>query len=241
VLTETNHTMKVLIHVLIWSTLVTTCYAQDFSGDMMRIRKKYYEPTGEIKFSIRMLFYDVKDLNQVEDSSFGTFRMAKNKSYADFENLISITNDSLVMTLDRMQQKITIGKNLDKNSRSFFTTSIIDSLSKSMKLDVSVIKASSPSNRKYRIRSNEGEVDSVEFEFETSTYLIRSLTLYYSRSIDPEADVKPVVQIIYHDQVISPKAVNEHFDIGKYVVVNNKKATLREKYNSYRLVNNLIF
>jgi len=233
--------MKKFVVFIICSVFASATIAQELLKDLSKIRQKYFEPDGEVKFNLRMLFYDVKNLKQVEDSSFGTFRMSNNSTYADFENMISISNDSIVFVLDRAGKQIFLSRNTKGKKQFAFSPAIIDSLAKALNLKISSLIPSSKELKKYRLRVPESEADSVDIEYNPSSFLVKSLTVYYRQSLDPDEDVKPVVKILYENQVWSSKLNSSSFDIGKYVVINNKTATLKEQYSSYRLINNLIF
>jgi len=233
--------MKRSVFIVAICILSSQSFAQDFLQDLTLIRQKYFQPEGEIKFNLRMQFYDVKNLEQVEDSSFGTFRLSKNLTYADFENTISITNDSFLFLLDKTGRRIFISKNIGGLNTYAYSPLIIDSLARKLNLKISALNSSSKGLRKFRIHVPEGEVDSADIEYSPTNYLMKSITVYYRRSIDPDEEVKPVAKIIYENQVLSSNKNLTHYDIGKYVVINNKAVTLKEPYSSYRLINNLIF
>lgn len=226
---------------LFFFTLSLPCLAQDLVNDLWKIRRKYFQPQGEIKYSVRMLFYDVSNLKQVEDSSHGTFCIAKNKTFADIENLVSITNDSLILVVDKADKKIFISKNFQNDAAKKSSFSILDSIASALNLKIVPLEASSKEFKKFRIHVPEGDVDSADIEYNGTSFLVNSLFIYYKYTIDFDSKVKPVVKIFYYNQKILPYINLDHFDINRYVLIDRKKATVREAYKSYRLINNLIF
>lgn len=218
----------------------TSGICQTISSELMNIRKTYYEPKGEIKYSVKILFYDLKNLNQVEDSSLGHFYITKGKSFMEIENMTTIVNDSLWLRLDDNSNTISIGKSVTRQLEKQLSLGFVDSVFNANEDKITLSQADNKGYRKIKVMANDGSIDSISIEYSSTSYLIKSIGVYYRQSIDPDTEVKPVLKISFFNQKILAKATPEHYDFGKYVQVDKKKITLREAYKSYRLINNLI-
>ena len=221
--------------------LVLLSATQNISSDLMQIRNRYANPAGELSYKLIIHYYDLKDLKHVQDSSFGEFYIAKGQSYAEIEDVVSITNEKYNLSIDKQNQRIFISRNIQKSREPDLNTSFLDSVFNSNKLKIIDLKPEKKGNKKFRIGLSEGSIDSIDIEYNPALFLMHSVMIYYQRTIDQEEDVKPVAKFIYYNQKSFTKPDNRHFDISKYVQIDGKQVTLRSEYKSYRLINNLKF
>lgn len=229
--------ISILIFVLGFPVVA---HAQETLADLQQIRNRYFEPEGELNYSVRMYFYDVANLNLIEDSSNGNFRIAKGKTYAEYEGMISITNENHILVVDKENKNILLSKN-KKVVPGNPSLSFLDSIFSANKVNVVSCIPAVAQNKKIRFLVPDGEIDSTDIEFNPKTDLIHSVVIYYSQAIDEDEKVKPVAKLLYYNQKVLQTYNPNHFEIGKYVRIKNTNATLSEEYKSYKLINNLIF
>ncbi len=215
-------------------------YAQIDTVDFYKIRNNYYSPKGQIEYSMRILFYDRSNMSQPIDSSIGKYCLAKNMMNIELEGVKTISNENYILSVSENNKSIQLARKDNDINTDQLSFSFIDSMAKASNVKIKkriVTKELSSFNF---IFINEG-IDSVVIKYNTRTFLLNTVLIYYNTPATEDYDIIPVIKMIYVNQKVSESVSATKFSIDKYVAIRNTQVDLTPEFKNYTLLNNLRF
>ncbi len=226
-----------LISVLVYCQ--QSLFGQDIQSDLQGIRKRYYQSEGEISYVLKMLFYDKSNMSRPVDSSNGYYSLAKNMSNIDIEGVVMISNSDYEMIMNKNDKSIIVSKKDPTVIAKDFTKVFFDSIINSQNI-ITVRKIHKDICSTVFIFQNQA-IDSIILAYNSKTFLLDQVSIYYNRPISAYYDFTPVVKLKYVNQKTAPAVDADKYDLTRYVTIVGKVVTLKSMYKGFSLVNNLRF
>ena len=234
-----NRTVLGCMLLMICCLLITTVsvQAQKVKDDIGRINQ-VYEKNKNISFHTRYSIYPNYTSTVPVESSPGIVKVKGDKMYYKIGNLEIMKNTDYVFSADHDQKTLVI---MGRIQGEVLTENVKPDLDKIIKLCSSITYFEAGKGLGgYEIVYPSEVFSKMRMTFDKKTFLIESMSFYYTEEQTYGADQKSKVRIEvkYSDYKVGEDFSEETFSYSKYLTrIGNFKYTVKEPYLAYRFLN----
>lgn len=211
--------------------------AQDAKEDFSRIEKAY-ENAGALNIYISYLLYSGENSTTLVEQQKSQVCMGGSTTYTKMANIETILGPNSTVIVDHDEKTIMLSppsaKGRIKKKYGFNLDSVLH------KYKSVVYSKESTAEAAYTLTFSYGQFQAIKMVFNTSSYFLTKVILYYREGIDekPFNGARPRMEINYNlsrEQSFEAEKYGEK----KFFIINKGKYTLKPEYSKYRFMNSL--
>jgi hypothetical protein len=218
-------------------TVTTKLSAQNAKEDFSRI-EKVYENAGALNIYANYLLYTGYSSGTLVEQQKSHFHMSGLTTYTRMGDIETVLSPNSTVIVDHSEKTIMLSPPSAKGKIKKKYGFNIDSVLQKYK-SVDYAKMSS-NEAAYTLTFQTGQFESIKMYFNTSSYFLTKVILYYRDAIDekPFNGSRPRMEIQY-DLTREESAEAEKYSEKKFFIIVKGKYTLRPEYKKYRFFNSL--
>lgn len=196
-----------------------------------------YQTIKSIKGSVTTKYY-LESINKVSKTENGEFKIAENRKWLNYDNVISISNDKYQITVDKTNKYVMLSNGNSKEAIDKVIAGMKpiskDSLAK-LKNVAQMNKSITATGDKVfeMIFPEDNAYKKISLQF-TNDGVFSKMTYEFNREKDKGYPYK--VEIIYKDLILNGEIDSEEFSEKKILTIKGDNVKLLDKYNTYKLL-----
>jgi len=231
---QKKRTYGLILILLISSSM--TVLAQSAREDFAKIGSAY-KNLKSVSIDINYALYANHKTARAQEEKIGTTVISKNLYYNKFEEVEILRDKSLAVVADPIKKLLILQPAKMRKKDKVLPVDIDSELKSYKSVDY---KKLGDHSAQYTMTLKKGKMERLVLEFNTTSYLIENIVIFYKSPIPESGQDKtpPRVEIKYGYHPISDKEVKE-FSVKKYFTVSRGKYKPKGSYKTYEFVNRL--
>ena len=215
---------------------------------MKKVHSSFYNKNRELSYQVLIRYFERNNLRRASDSSIGKYSLWGENILYSLEGIKTFITKDFYITILKDEKQLTVGRN-DQAADPVFIFGKWDSLFSEELMTIRNIKngslADSCINFRFTPKSEE-IIDSMDIEINTDSWLLSSITFYYSKKfrISDDESYGPVLKFTYMNYKAIPinEEIKNQYSISNFVKIKSQDNVVPGKaYEGYEIVNNLKF